>query len=192
MVNECKVGRSVIRLIRDDITMLDIDAFVFYARRDLVLGSGFGTAIAVRGGPSVQEQLRAFGERQIGDVVITKGGNLKARHIVHAIGPRFQEPDLERKLRGVVGEVLSKAEEQGIRRVAFPAMGAGFYGVPLHVSADVSIGAAREYLARGSTLEEVVFCLLDVREFKAYEAALDRLVGASAAPAARGAEGGAA
>ena len=177
MRSDLTIGKSRIRLIQGDITMLDLDAFVFYARRDLVLGSGFGTAIAVRGGPAVQEELRALGTIDAGEAVVTTAGNLAARHIVHVVGPRFQEPDLEAKLEAAVRRALQVAEARGIRTLAFPAMGAGFYGVPLDLSARVALAVARAYLAAGSRVEEVVFCLLDRREYDAHATALGALAG---------------
>ena len=81
------VGSRTIQLIQGDITDLEIEAFVFYARHDLALGSGFGGAIAVRGGPSVQEELKTFGAVETGAVVVTEAGDMKAGHILHAVGP---------------------------------------------------------------------------------------------------------
>ena len=115
-----------VRLIRGDITELDVDAFVFYAQPDLALGSGFGTAISVRGGPSIQKELDELGPVETGQAVVTGAGKLKADFIVHAVGPRFQEEDTEGKLRTTVLNSLKAAEEKGVKRIALPAMGAGF------------------------------------------------------------------
>ncbi|MFH1755211.1 MAG: macro domain-containing protein, partial [Candidatus Latescibacterota bacterium] len=95
MADELKVGNSTLRLLICDITDLDIQSFVFYAQHDLMVGSGFGTAIAVRGGPSIQEELKKHGPVNTTDVVVSKAGAMKADHIIHAVGPRFQEKDIE-------------------------------------------------------------------------------------------------
>jgi O-acetyl-ADP-ribose deacetylase (regulator of RNase III) len=172
-----------ITLMQGDITDLAVEAFVYYARPDLVLGSGFGTAIAVRGGPAVQTELRAAGHADVGDAIVTTAGNMKAKHIVHAVGPRFQEDDTERKLRATVLSALERADERGIRRIAFPAMGSGFYGVPLDLGGRVVLSTIAGYLQDRGAFDEVIVCLLDAREYKVYLAQLEKLN----APAAAGA-----
>ncbi len=89
MADELKVNQSLISLMKGDIVGLDVDAIVYYAQPDLVLGSGFGGAIATKGGPKVQEELKKMGPVKTTEVAVTSGGNLKARYIVHAVGPRF-------------------------------------------------------------------------------------------------------
>jgi len=170
-------GRGRIRLVKGDITDLPIEAFVYYARPDLVLGAGFGTAISVRGGPSIQEQLRKLAPVATGDAVVTGGGNMKAKYIIHAVGPRFQEKNTEEKLRATTLSVLKRADEHGIKRLAFPAMGAGFYGVPLEVGAEVVLSTVDAYLRGQTGIEEVVFCLIDTREFVPYQVQLAALGG---------------
>ena len=164
-----------LRLIQGDITALDIDAFVFYAEPDLALGSGFGTAITVRGGPSIQRELSALGPLATGEAVLSKAGDLKAGHIIHAVGPRFQEEDTEGKLRATVRACLARAEEAGLRRIALPAMGAGFYGIPLDLCARTMLEAIDSHLGAGTGLREVILCVLDHREFLPFEAALEAL-----------------
>lgn len=169
---EKAVNGGKVRLIQGDITALDVEAIVYYARPDLKLGAGFGNAIAVRGGPKVQEALNGTGPLPVGEAVITEAGNLKARYLVHAVGPRFQEPDTEPKLRATVLTALRRADEKGARTVALPAMGAGFYGVPLAVCARVMLDAIQEYLGGDTGLREVVICLNDRREFAAFSVEL--------------------
>jgi O-acetyl-ADP-ribose deacetylase (regulator of RNase III) len=166
------IGRTVIRLVRGDITALDVEAFVFYARPDLALGSGFGSAIARRGGGEIQKALSAIGSAAVTEAVVTTAGSLKASRIVHAVGPAFQEPDLEAKLRLTVLNALARAEEQGIGQLAFPVMGAGFYGVPLTVSVDITVSALEHYLSNSTRLREVVLCANDRREHSAFESRL--------------------
>jgi O-acetyl-ADP-ribose deacetylase (regulator of RNase III) len=173
MSDSITVNGVPLRLIRDDITALDIECFVFYARPDLKLGSGFGTAVSVRGGPSIQEELNTLGPLAVTDVVSTSAGELKAKLIIHAVGPAFQEEQIESKLRATVTNALKEAERKGVTRIAFPAMGAGFYGVSLDVCADVMIGTIAEHLsAAKSSLEEVIICVLDNREFNPFRARL--------------------
>jgi O-acetyl-ADP-ribose deacetylase (regulator of RNase III) len=174
MTAEKKSKENRIRIVKDDITTLEVDAFVFYASPDLLLGAGFGNAISMRGGPAIQEELKKFGSVETGAAVTTSGGELKAKYIVHAVGPRFQEADTERKLKAVTLNALKQAESKGVERLAFPTMGTGFYGIPLDVSAKVTLGAIREYLANGHTkLKEVVICARDTRDVKPFQAVLE-------------------
>ena len=140
MADELKTGGGTIRLEKTDITDLEIEAFVYYASHNLALGSGYGTAISMRGGPAVQKELDEKGELKTTEAVASGAGEMKADHIIHAVGPRFQEEDLESKLRTTIVNATKCAEEKGIKKIAFPPMGAGFYGVPLDVSARVTLG----------------------------------------------------
>jgi O-acetyl-ADP-ribose deacetylase (regulator of RNase III) len=170
-----QIGRSSVRLVRDDITQLEVDAFVFYARPDLALGSGFGTAISQRGGPSIQKELKEFGPIETGQAVVTGAGHLRAGYIVHAVGPRFNEPDTEGKLRTTVFSALQAAEQKGVKRIALPPMGAGFYAAPLELCARVMVEALQSYLAGQTGLEEVVICVVDQREFAPFASRLAHL-----------------
>jgi O-acetyl-ADP-ribose deacetylase (regulator of RNase III) len=168
MSDEMKVKEAVIRLLTGDITEIPVEAIVYYARPDLVLGSGFGGVISAKGGPRIQEELKKAGKANVTEVVVTSGGDLKAKYILHAVGPRFQEEELEEKLRKTMDNVLRKAEASGIQSLAFPAMGAGFYGVPLEVCARETLEAAKKHLEAPAGIREVVFCLRDSHEYKKF------------------------
>ena len=164
-----------VRIVREDITELETDAFVYYAQPDLALGSGFGGAIAVRGGASIQkelDELSSSGPIATGAVVVSGAGKLKAEFIIHAVGPRFQEDDIEGKLLTTMKNILLLAEEKELKRLAFPAMGAGYYGIPAPVAARVMFKALREHLDGESGLEEVAICLLDKPQFNAFQSAM--------------------
>jgi O-acetyl-ADP-ribose deacetylase (regulator of RNase III) len=169
------IRHSLVRLIRGDITELDVDAFVFYAQPSLALGAGFGGAIAVRGGPSIQKELGQLGPVETGQAVATGAGNLKARYIVHAVGPRFNEEDTAKKLRNTVLNSLKAVEAKGAKRIALPAMGAGFYTVPLDLCARVMIEAIKSYLEGETEIEQVVLCVMDQREYAPFESQLASL-----------------
>lgn len=175
MAVEKRVNQSVVRLIKGDITDIEIEAFVFYARHDLVLGTGFGTAISTRGGPTIQKELEGLAPLQTGEAVVTAAGNLKAGYIVHAVGPRFQEEDIEGKLRTTILSSLKCADEKGIKQIALPAMGAGFYGIPLDVCARVMLGTTKSYLEGETGIEEVILCVLDSREYEPFNSELSKL-----------------
>ena len=175
MADELWVENSTLRLIVGDITDLEIDSFVYYAQHDLALGSGFGTAISLRGGPSIQDELKAYDNINTTEVVVTSAGKMKAEHILHAVGPRFQEEDIDGKLRTTVLNCLKKADEKKIKNIAFPAMGAGFYGIPLDESAKISLGTISEYLSSETEIENVTVCLVDNREYEPYQTQLQLL-----------------
>jgi O-acetyl-ADP-ribose deacetylase (regulator of RNase III) len=168
------INRSVVRLIKGDITDLDVDAFVFYAQPDLALGSGFGGAIAVRGGPSIQKDLETLAPVATGEAVVSAAGNLKAEYIIHAVGPRFQEEDTEGRLRTTVLSSLRCAEEIKVGRLAFPAMGAGYYGIPPDVCARVMLEVIIGHLKGTTRIKEVVICVLDTRQYNAFKDQLEK------------------
>lgn len=170
-----QINNGVIRLTKDDITDLQIEAFVFYAQEDLALGSGFGGAIGVRGGPSIQKELDEMGPVSTGEAVVSSAGKLKAEYIIHAVGPKFREEDIEGKLRTTMQNALQAAEEKGIEGVAFPAMGAGYYGIPAPVSAKVMTNVLADHLRGDAGIKEVVICLLDTNQYNAFNAALAAL-----------------
>jgi O-acetyl-ADP-ribose deacetylase (regulator of RNase III) len=100
---------------------------------------------------------------------------LKAKRIIHAVGPRHHEPDEEPKLRAAVRSALRAAEEAGLKQVALPAMGAGFYGVSLDLCSKVMVEEIAGHLGNEARLSEVVLCVLDQRELKPFSARVTAL-----------------
>lgn len=173
VVEGMQINQSVVRLIKGDITDLDVDAFVFYAQPDLALGSGFGGAITVRGGPSIQKELEQLGPVATGEAVVSAAGGLKAQHIIHAVGPRFQEEGTEGKLRTTVLSSLRRAEETQVERIAFPAMGSGYYGIAPDLCARVMLDVIRGHLEGETRIKEVVICVLDTPQYNAFKTQLE-------------------
>ena len=95
MSESIKIQNCTLQLVKQDITDFEVEAFVFYAEPNLALGSGYGSAIARRGGPSIKAELDKIGSVSKTDAVITEGGSLKAKYIVHAVGPTFQEEQIQ-------------------------------------------------------------------------------------------------
>jgi O-acetyl-ADP-ribose deacetylase (regulator of RNase III) len=166
---QININNSTLKVDKGDLTVLETEAIVHYAQPDLKLGSGFGNAIAVRGGMTIQEELSAFDPISVGEAVITGAGELKADYIIHAVGPRFQEPNIEDRLYKTMQRVLHLAEEKGIKRIAFPPMGTGFYGISLDMSSKVMLDAIQNHLSGKSDLSEVLICVMDKREYLAFE-----------------------
>ncbi len=171
---ERKVGDKVIRLIRGDITVTDVDAFVFDITEDVKLGSGYGGAIAQRGGPAVQKQLDAIGKCPKGEAVVTSAGELKATHIIHVNGPKFNEPDTEAKLRSAAKSALRAADAKGVGKLALPPIGTGLYQVPLDLCARVLVQEVEKHLRGKTGLEQVLFVANDTREYGPLAAAIQQ------------------
>jgi O-acetyl-ADP-ribose deacetylase (regulator of RNase III) len=169
---ERKIGERVIKLVRGDITALEVEAFVFDITADCKLGSGYGGAIAQRGGKAVQTALDQVGKLATGEAVITTAGEMKAKHIVHTNGPKYHEPGTEEKLRKATLASLRVATEQGLTQLAFPPIGTGLYQVPLDLCARVMIDAVTKHLQGETSLKEILFVALDQREYAPLEAAL--------------------
>jgi len=169
------IGGCKISLQKGDLSALEVESFVFYAQDNLKLGSGFGNAIAMRGGISIQKELEVIGHLPPTEAVVTKAGALKAKYIIHANGPKFQEVDGESKLCATVLNALRRAEESNISQIAFPLMGTGFYGIPLAVSAKVMMEAFQQHLQNGGKIKEIIVCAMDNREYKPFEEALGKI-----------------
>lgn len=169
---ENKVGDKTLRLVRGDITLADVDAFVYDITADCKLGSGYGGAIATRGGKGIQDELNEIGACPTGQAVVTSAGNLKAKFIIHVNGPKFHEPDAEGKLRRAMQAALFLADQKELQSVAFPPIGSGLYQVPLDLSARVMLDAVRAHFETASPLREVTFVAGDSREYTPFAAAL--------------------
>jgi len=174
-MKEKTINGKRVRIVKGSVTDMEVDAFTHYAREDLVLGSGYGTAISVRGGPGIQEELNPLAPVPVGEAVVSSAGEMKAQFIIHAVGPRFQETNLEAKLRKAMVSALARAEEKGVRRLAFPPMGSGFYGVPVDLCARAMLQTIRDHLAGASKLDEVIVCLPDSREMGPFTRELEAL-----------------
>lgn len=161
-----KINNTEIKIQRDDLTNMEVDAFVFYAKSDLSLGSGYGNAISTRGGPSIKAELEKIGAAKQTEVVVTKAGNLKAKYIIHAVGPAFLEKDILAKLKITISNTLKEASKLEIETLAFPLMGVGFYGVPIDVSVKTMFDCVKEFAGKNGKIKEVIFCANDNRELK--------------------------
>jgi O-acetyl-ADP-ribose deacetylase (regulator of RNase III) len=166
MKEQIKLKNTLISIVKDDLTLLDVDAFVFYARTDLSLGSGYGNAIATRGGLSIKKELEGIGAAQMSQAIVTSAGELNAGHIIHAVGPGFQEKDIEKKLEQTILNSLRTAAEKNFKRIAFPIMGAGFYGIAPEKAIKIMYAAVKDYSSNSFDFDEIIFCGNDNREFR--------------------------
>ncbi len=170
-----RVNNSEIELAQGDITESDTDAIVNAANSQLVLGAGVAGAIRTKGGPAIQEECNAIGHCPVGGAVITSGGNLKARHVIHAVGPRQGEGNEEEKLKNATLNSLKVAEENNLKSITFPAISTGVYGFPLDACARIMLTTVKEYLTGPTKIERVVFALFDNQSLKAFKDQLKKL-----------------
>lgn len=174
---ERAIGRKTIRLVQGDLTELEVDAIVNAANAQLVLGAGVAGAVRTKGGPSIQDECNRIGGTVVGGAVITGGGNLKARYVIHAVGPRQGEGEEDAKLRSATWNSLLRATEKELLTIAFPAISTGIFGFPKERCAQIMLKAVEEFLESVSTsLETVIFCLWSREDLRVFEAALEDLL----------------
>ncbi len=170
---EKKIRNSIIELVQGDITELEADAIVNAANGALKLGGGVAGAIARKGGPKIQKECDRIGGTFVGGAVITTAGNLKAKHVIHAVGPRYGEGDEDAKLRNATLNSLKLADEHKLKSIAFPAISTGIFGFPLDRGAKIMLSTTKSYLQTKTGIERVIFCLFDTKSYQAFEKELD-------------------
>jgi O-acetyl-ADP-ribose deacetylase (regulator of RNase III) len=161
-------------LVEGDITDLEVDAIVNAANEELQLGSGVAGAIREKGGPSIQEECNRIGSTPVGTAVLTGGGKLKARHVIHAVGPKMGEGDEDRKLQSAVRSSLALADRHGLKSLAMPAISTGAFGFPMDRCARILLTEVYRYLQGGTKLERVVVSLFDDDTFEIFKRELRR------------------
>ena len=168
------IHRSTLELVRGDITEMETDAIVNAANAKLVLGGGVAGAIRKKGGGAIQEECNRIGGTHVGGAVITTGGKLKAKHVIHAVGPRIGEGDEYGKLRDATLNSLKIADQHHLESISFPAISTGIFGYPLDRCARIMLSTAIEYLEGETDLRRVVFCLYGDESFSAFVDELTR------------------
>jgi O-acetyl-ADP-ribose deacetylase (regulator of RNase III) len=179
------VNKTRLSLIQGDITRQATDAIVNAANSGLMGGGGVDGAIHRAGGPAILEECKKIVARQgrlpTGEAVITTGGNLKARHVIHTVGPVWHggsrgEPDL---LASAYRESLNLVVAGGLKTVSFPSISTGAYGYPVDSAAEVALRTVIRLLEEETSLQEVVFVLFDHRTCEVYVEELERLLSKS-------------
>lgn len=170
-----EINKKVLELANADIVLQKTDAIVNAANGQLKLGGGVAGAIRRAGGPSIQEECDKKAPISAGEAVITTGGALKAKYVIHAVGPRMGEGDEPKKLRNAVLNSLRVADENNLRSISFPAISTGIFGFPLEPAAKIMLAAAIEYLKGETNIHRIVFVLLSYSDYKIFEATLKSL-----------------
>jgi O-acetyl-ADP-ribose deacetylase (regulator of RNase III) len=175
---EFKVGKATVRLVKGDITEIETDAIVNAANSSLMGGGGVDGAIHRKGGPKILEECKRIRATEwpkglpTGKAVITSAGNLKAKHVIHTVGPIWRggnrgEPEL---LAQAYQNSLRLTVAEGLKTVAFPSISTGAYGYPIEQACRVALEAVKEFLEKEDRLDEVVFVLFSESALEVYSA----------------------
>ena len=168
-MKEINVKNSKIRLVQGDITELATDVIVNAANAQLIMGGGVAGAIRRKGGPAIQEECNKIGGTFVGGAKITTGGNLKAKHVIHAVGPRMGEGNEDEKLKNATLNSLKLMDKHELKTIAFPAISTGIFGYPIERCAKIMISTAKDYLSGDTQIREVIFCLYSSSDFDVFK-----------------------
>jgi O-acetyl-ADP-ribose deacetylase (regulator of RNase III) len=171
-LKELKIKNSKIVLKQGDITELNTDVIVNAANAQLILGGGVAGAIRNKGGPTIQEECNKIGGTFVGGAVITTGGNLKAKYVIHAVGPRMGEGNEDKKLKNATLNSLILMDKHKLKTIAFPAISTGIFGFPIERCAKIMISVSKEYLKGDTQIEQIVFCLYTKNDYQVFETEL--------------------
>jgi O-acetyl-ADP-ribose deacetylase (regulator of RNase III) len=174
-----KIKKTTVEIVQGDITLLDTEAIVNPANNGLVHAGGLAAAIVHRGGQIIQQESRKIGYVSTGSAAITEGGHLKAKWVIHAVGPRYKDGKSgeEEKLANAVKASLDIADKKKLKSIALPAISSGIFGYPIEESSKIIVNAVKDYITNNenTNIEKVVFCLFDENAFKNFETNIKKL-----------------
>jgi O-acetyl-ADP-ribose deacetylase (regulator of RNase III) len=170
---EIKINKSILSLVEGDITQQETDAIVNAANKSLRGGGGVDGAIHRAGGPRILEECIKIGRCETGEAVITTGGNLKAKHVIHTVGPVYRDGlhNEPKFLENAYKNSLKLASSKGVKSIAFPSISTGAYGYPLEDAAGIALGTAIKYLREHNDIQLVRFVLFGKKALEVYERA---------------------
>jgi len=176
-IMQITIGNATLELVQGDITQQAMDAIVNAANPTLLGGGGVDGAIHRAAGPDLLTECRTLGGCETGDAKITKGYQLKARHVIHTVGPVYRRAGQRAAelLASAYRRSLEVASENGLKSIAFPSISTGAYGYPLDEAAPIALKTVCDYLKKHPDIELVRFVLFDQHTLKAYEEALKKL-----------------
>jgi len=163
------IENRILELLDGDITEMQTDAIVNAANARLILGGGVAGAIRKKGGPEIQAECNKIGGTFVGGAVITTAGNLKAKHVIHAVGPRMGEGNENEKLKNATLNSLKVADENNLTSISFPAISTGVFGFPIGRCAEIMLKTTIDYLKGQTGLKKVVFCLFGKDSYQVFE-----------------------
>lgn len=180
---EFRVAASKVLLVKGDITQMETDAIVNAANSSLLGGGGVDGAIHRKGGPKILEECQKIRQNDYpnglptGEAVITGGGNLKARKVIHTVGPVWRggnRGEAEALALAYVNS-LRVAVDNKLRSVAFPSISTGVYGYPIEKACEVALRAVKGFLSEKDTVAQVIFVLFSNFDFNVYQKAASKL-----------------
>ena len=177
-MSKVTIHHSVLELVQGDITREETEAIGNAANAALAGGGGVDGAIHRAGGPAIMHELRTrYKGCPTGSAVITGGGSLKAKYVIHAVGPRYSGmPRDAELLAGAYRKSLELCTENKIGSIAFPSISTGIYGYPVEEASCIALETVRDYLKDHPEIKLVRFVLFDSRTLAAYEEALKELI----------------
>lgn len=156
------INNTDIKVVKEDITEMDVDAIVNAANSYLKHGGGVAGAIVSKGGAVIQQESNLIGFVPVGSCAMTTGGKLKASYVIHAVGPRWGEGDEENKLINAVRNTLKLASQKSLQSIALPAISAGIFGFPKERCASIIVHEVISFLNENNTsLRKIYVCLVD-------------------------------
>jgi O-acetyl-ADP-ribose deacetylase (regulator of RNase III) len=158
-----------IEIRQGDLTDMDVDAIFNAANNDLRLGGGLAGAIRRKGGPRIQAECDEIGTIPVGGAAITSGGNLKARHVIHAASMQLGGATSAQSLRSSTAHTLRIAAQRGLKTIALPAIGAGIGGFPMAECAEIMLREAAKHFEGPTSIEKITFVLFDAEALSAFE-----------------------
>jgi O-acetyl-ADP-ribose deacetylase len=168
--------RDRIEFRQGDLTEIDADAIVNAANNDLQLGGGVAGAIRRKGGPRIQCECDEIGTIPVGGAAITSGGNLKARHVIHAAGMQLGGLATAHSLRSATAHALRIAAQNNLRTLAFPAVGTGIAGFPLRECAEIMLRETAKHFEGPTSLEKISFVLFDAEALAAFQSVFAKML----------------
>lgn len=169
---------KVIETVKGDITRVRADAIVNAANEGLRGGGGVDGAIHRAGGPAIMEECRKIGRCPTGDAVVTTAGEIPAAYVIHTVGPVWRGGAKNEKelLRSAYENSLARAEEKGLKSIAFPSVSTGVYGYPIEKAGEVAVETVLDHLEGGSSLEKVIFVLFGASDHEVYDKTVRKLL----------------
>lgn len=179
--NHLQIGKANLSLVAGDITRQDVEAIVNAANSSLMGGGGVDGAIHRAGGPAILEECKKIrdvsGRCPTGQAVITGGGSLKARYVIHAVGPVWHGGSANEAtlLAGAYTNSLQLAADAGVLSVAFPSISTGAYSYPVVQASAIALTTIKDFLRIDSSITDVRFVLFDQHTYDVYLEALKNL-----------------
>ena len=155
-------------MTQGDITEMQTHAIVNPANAHLILGGGVAGAIRRKGGPQIQAECSKIGPTFVGGAVITTAGNLNAKYVIHAVGPRAGEGDEDQKLKNATLNALKLADKNKLLSISFPAISTGIFGFPIARCAKIMLQTTINYLKSDTNIKKVIFCLFTPEHYDVF------------------------